>query len=639
MDNWAKIGILMAKAMHIIEVSPISKGVWSESLTYFTKEPVAAGSIINVPIRAKDTPALVIKSTPAANLKSELRQADFKIKKAGRLIRANLFLPGFLAAARSTADYFASPLGPVLDSLIPRSLLNEGETQAIANIDDSSGLKLEHGVLQGPDEERYSFYKSLIRESFARGHSVFLCLPTIAEIEMMAPILEKGIIDFTIAIHGQLAKKDLKEKISQIASDQHPILIIGTPAFLSLVRADVKTIIIERENSAAYKESKRPFIDYRVFAQLLGEAIGAKVIIGDLALRSETIFKVEKGELTPLAPIKYRAFTELSQILIDAARKKPDEPWSPVSEKFAAQVAESLQFGDRVMIIAGRRGLAPITVCGDCGTAKSCSTCGATLILHEQGKDNYFHCHRCGLIEIAEDKCANCGGWRLTALGLGVETIAKELRQRLPDQPIIRLDSDSTKTKKAAQQAAAKFLKQPGSLLIGTEMALNYVREPVETVATIGLDSLLAIPDFRINEKLFLLILRARGLATKKFLIETRKPEEKTYHYALAGNLLDFYRDEIGERQKLGWPPFSTLIKISAEGRTETAAKLIKFAGEQLADCEPASLTLPGRTARTVREISIIQRPADDWPDSALARRLAKLPPTLTIDVEPENLF
>ena len=128
-------------------------------------------------------------------------------------------------------------------------------------------------------------------------------------------------------------------------------------------------------------------------------------------------------------------------------------------------------------------------------------------------------------------------------------------------------------------------------------------------------------------------------MATKRFFLETRKPEEKTYRYALAGNLLDFYRDEIGERQKLGWPPFSVLIKLTVEGPLETAAKLIQTAATELEAYEPATLTLPGSKPRTAREVLIIQRPADDWPDLRLAKRLSSLPPAISVDVEPESLF
>lgn len=640
--------------MQILEVIPITKGAWLSSLSYFTKEPVLPGAIINVTIRAKTVPALVIKSRPATEVRTALRQADFQIKKAGDVSQPDLFLPGFLKAAEKTALHFGSPLGPVLSSLIPKSLLDFKQPLNQPKFKSTdSGLKIEHGVLQGPDEERYSFYKSLIRESFARGHSVFFCLPTIIDIETARPILEKGIEDFTLAIHSQLTKKDLIHKFKQIKTTHHPLVIIGTPTFLSLVRADIKTIILEKENSAAYKELRRPFIDYRVFAHSLGEAIGAKVIIGDLALRTETIFKVEKGELAPLAPIKYRAFTELNQKLIDATANRVDEAtWQPISSQFVNQLSEALAFGDRVFILTGRRGLAPTTICQDCGLVKSCQTCGGTLVLHDglrpatsfnpesrHRQPVFFQCHRCGQMEAVSDRCRRCGGWRLQVLGLGIETIEKTLKQKLPGQIIERIDSDRYQTKKAVQTAINKFYRQPGSILLGTELALNYLRELVETTAVIGLDSLLSVPDFRINEKLFLLLLQTRRLATKRFFMETRKPEEKTYLYALAGNLLDFYRDEISERKKLGWPPFSLLIKLTAEGWPETVAKLMQGVATDLAAYEPIPLSLPGLKPRTRRELLIIQRPAADWPDKNLAQLLCSLPPLVTVDVEPENLF
>ena len=68
-----------------------------------------------------------------------------------------------------------------------------------------------------------------------------------------------------------------------------PVLIIATGSFLSIPRHDIRTIIVERENSHAYRTLGRPYLDIRKFAELLAKEIGSEIIFGDLMLRSETL--------------------------------------------------------------------------------------------------------------------------------------------------------------------------------------------------------------------------------------------------------------------------------------------------------------------------------------------------------------
>jgi len=46
--------------MFIITIIPISRGIGKDTLTYFTAEKVALGSLVSVPIRGKKSHGLVI---------------------------------------------------------------------------------------------------------------------------------------------------------------------------------------------------------------------------------------------------------------------------------------------------------------------------------------------------------------------------------------------------------------------------------------------------------------------------------------------------------------------------------------------------------------------------------------------------
>ncbi|MDO8183388.1 MAG: primosomal protein N' [bacterium] len=641
--------------MNILTVIPITKGFLGENLTYFTKEEIKPGALVQVPLRRGQVEALVINSQPAAELKTALRQSDFTVKKITKLVAPSAFTPAFLQAAAATADYFAATLGSIIKSFTPQAILDSGfnfknksQFGSIGSVANKLGgdkrLKTEYFVLQEPDDERIGFYKSLIREAFAKKTSVLCLLPTVAEIEKILPELSKGISDYTIVLHSQLTKKEIIARWQEALNREHPILVVTTPLFLSLPRTDFKTIILDREGSQAYKGLTRPFTDARILVPLLAKASGAKLILGDLALRAETIFKLEQGEFQPIAPIKYRSLTEVKQEIIDlSAEQKNGGEWPMVSPVMLDLIGQQVTNHKKSFILVGRRGLAPATVCQDCGLLKTCPTCEAPLVLH-QGKnheENLFICHRCGTTDQQLDACRRCGSWRLVTLGIASEKIEAVLKNHFPKTALFRLDSDSVKTPRAAKTLISQFMKSQGSILIGTEMALYYLDQKVELTAALGIDSLLSLPDFRAGEKVFNLLLRTRQLASKQFIIETRNPEEKIYTHACQGNLLDFYRDELTGREELGWPPFATLIKLTKDGTkpaiNDELKRMVSMFDKEVKAAHP--MLAPAGRARYFRATILLELDAGIWVEPKLLAKLRALPPDWQVEVDPESLF
>jgi len=111
--------------MKIVTVIPIARGLVQEELTYFTGQAVEPGALVSIAVKRRTVEALVTAVRAAADIKATVRAADFSLKKILRIRRANFFSPAFLAAAQQTADYFASPLGPILKNLVPAAVLSD----------------------------------------------------------------------------------------------------------------------------------------------------------------------------------------------------------------------------------------------------------------------------------------------------------------------------------------------------------------------------------------------------------------------------------------------------------------------------------------------------------------------------------
>lgn len=249
-------------------------------------------------------------------------------------------------------------------------------------------------------------------------------------------------------------------------------------------------------------------------------------------------------------------------------------------------------------------------------------------------------CHKCGNRKTSEVTCEHCGSWKLTPLGIGTQSVEKELIANHSDIKVFRLDSDAASTHNKARTIIHEFLHTPGSILIGTEMALGYLGVTVENVAVASVDSLFALPDFRGNERIFNLLLRLYTTATKNFVIQTRSPDTPLFDYITKGNLLDFYRDEIDERKDLGYPPYKTFVKITREGKKEAVQEDMRKLSKRLESYE--ALAFPAfiqEIKNKYRMHILIKLDRSAWIDSELLDILRSLSPSFSINIDPENLM
>ncbi len=640
--------------MYVVSVAPISRGIPIDELSYFTKEELPKGTLVVVPLRGKSVHALVLRSLPASAAKAEIKNAGYALKKLEHVKARAFFRPEFIDAATATAQYFAASTGAAVQALFPNTLLELGtkeETPQPSTISEKKGNRL---ILQAEEEERFATYKSHIRETFARGHSCFFVLPSMQEIEHAYTRLEKGIQEYTFVLHSGLSKKEIAKRWQAATSTAHPVLIIATPLFLAIPRNDITSIILDQESSGAYTPYARPFIDMRYFVERFADATGADLVLGDLFLRVETLFRLEEGEFEALFRPKSRITTEATPHLVDM-RKSGEQPATGkiaiASRELVELIDDARKKGTHCFILGVRKGFAPMTVCGDCGTVVSCDRCSAPLVLHrkrsaeapvdpsEESSPNIFMCHRCGRTHATRITCTHCGGWRLIPLGIGLDQAEESLARRFPDATIFRLDRDMVKKHKDAKKIVSEFYQTPGSILLGTEMALPYLTEPLGVVAVLSVNSLLTIPDFRMGERIFRLLLKLREKAREHFVIQTRDPSPPIFELALQGNIGEFMRAELDVRKRLEYPPFVTLLKFTHEGKKGDAEAIMTDIEKVFGSYHPISF--PGFIARVKGKYlthALITIPKNEWPNDEIAGLARALPTEVIVRVNPDSV-
>ncbi len=638
--------------MYLVRVTPFSKSVRADHLSYFSANEIAPGSIVTVPLRKKIIPGLVLECSPIDDLKQEIKQSEFGFKKIKSVTTGALFSSSFISAAQMTARFFASSTGSIINALVPRNILTQFEMFQFTTRDnlkkpdeDKNNLKY---IIQTSDEERFSNYKNIIRGTFAKNKSVFFCVPTIEDAMSAQNRLTKGIESSSFIIHSGLSKKKLEETWQRISTETRPCVVIGTAKFLGVPIQNMGTIIIERENSVAYQTMTRPYFDLRKFAEAYAETAGATIFFGDMLLRAETLWRFDNQELVEYTPIKFRSLTSAETEIVDMKKEREIsgevKKYSVLSNKLAEIVTNAHTNNNRTFLFVSRKGLAPLVVCGDCGTVVTCRTCNAPVVLYGKNateRENFFKCHSCGEKRHAGELCKKCVGWRLITLGIGTEGVAQSIQEILPEAKVTILDKDTAKTSAKAREIISEFLKNPRGILVGTEMALLYLREPIENVGIVSIDSMFSLPDFHIKERVLNILLRARTIASHHFIVQTRQVENSIFEDAVRGNLAHFYRQEFIDRKKFNYPPFSIIIKVSAASKDRAHLEKEFAVLEQY--FAPHQFQYFPAFRERVREFyimnGVIKIPREKWIDPVLAEKLMHLGPQYKVVVDAESVI
>lgn len=640
--------------MYLLTVAPITRGVPKDALTYFSKESIAIGMMVMVPVRNREVPAIIIESRKASDAKEAIKSSTYVMRKIARSKPYRVWSPAFLKAAEETARFSAQKFGETLFALTPSTILDAHSDGRLAEPNSATqGNSFEIQAIQNDIETRRESYRRLVRESFVRHESVFVCLPTEEDVERVARGLGHGIENYTFAFHGSTGKKRILDRWQKVATENHAVLVIGTAQYLGIPR-HFKTIILDEESSHAWKTPARPFIDLRTFVEQYACATKSTLIIGSAILRAETQERIARGAIGEFDRIAGHTLGSAKAILIDPRieermmREKTGKRGVVViSKELHTLLTETRAAQERVFLLAARKGLAPVTSCDDCGTLIRCPECDTPLVIHRRESPdeakNLFICHGCGFTRAPEEHenetCPQCGSWRLQGVGIGIDLIKEKILELFPNAPLFTLDGDRAKTRAQAKKIVAEFERSPGAILVATPMAVPLLGAIAHT-AIVSIDSLFAVLDIRISERIFALVLALREKTAGTLLIQTRADDTTIFTQALGGNLAEFAKNELSIRKNFSYPPYGTIIKITIRGARAELPSTMEKLRTFLTEYDPiAPQTINRDSKNTFRTHLILRIPESAWPEKRLLAKLRALPPQFTVEVNPDHLL
>lgn len=551
--------------MRVLTVAPLVNGIPYEELSYFAKDEVNVGDLVEITIKRRSCRALVIEARDAQEERQSLRNASFNLKKITKVVTKEFLDPKIWKALAYVSSFLIRPIGTVIYDLLSEKCFDTLTSLTIPK----EGKGFELLLLEQSYETRIARYKTTIRESFSKKKSLVMFFPTITDLEYAKDELSRGIEDYVVALHGSLTEKQYKEAHIHIKEESHPLLILTTPSLLPWIRNDLGLIIIEREHSHYYYTHGDTGYDMRFVIESLARGSSIPCMIGShmLSLRAHMLY--EQKNAHEVIPLQYRNDSAVQVIPMHDDNKSA----SPYLSRAALSLLHTAKVEERghFFLYAHRKGMYPTTICSDCGSLYTCMKCNRPYVLHKIGGVRTYVCHGCEhIVQLEEDTtlaCKHCGGWRMALLGISTGGVEQEL-ERLKI-PLFVIDSERTTTKAKVKKVYKEWMDAPYGILIGTEMAQNSIKK-CDGVIILSLDSLFSLPEYRTDEKILSLVTemsekikRVQGEPEHKLILQTRLKNMPVLKQLVSPSFREVYEKLLKEREQFFLPPYYIVIKAS----------------------------------------------------------------------------
>ena len=554
--------------MRVLTVAPLTNGIPYEELSYFSKDNIDAGDLVEINIKRRVCKGLVLDAQNAEEERQSLRHASFGLKKVSKVITKQFLHPKLWKALSYCSSYLIQPLGTIVYDLLSEKSF---ETLIPVTVPDN-GKGFELLLLEQSYGERITRYKTTVRESFSKKYSLVMFFPTITDLEYARDELAHGIEEYVITLHSGLTEKQYKEAEQSIIKTSHPILILSTPSILPWIRKDLGLVVIEREHSHYYFTHGDNGYDMRVVIENLAKGSNIPCLLGShmLSLRAHLLHK--QRDAHEVMPLQFRNDAPIFVIPMTDENKSA----SPYLSRTTLSLlhASSISKKGHYFLYAHRKGMYPTTICSDCGTLFTCPKCNRPYVLHKIAGMRTYVCHGCeNIVQLDEDttlSCRHCGGWRMATLGIATTGIEEELKRL--GIPLFVIDGERTSTRAKVKKAHKEWIDSPYGVLIGTEMAHNIVRT-CDGIIILSLDSLFSLPEYRTDEKILNLVTEmAEKIKIKKIgdnpddgklILQTRLKNMPVIKQLTSPSFREVYDVLLKEREQFLLPPRYTVIKAS----------------------------------------------------------------------------
>lgn len=424
-----------------------------------------------------------------------------------------------------------------------------------------------------PNSGKTHIYIKLIDEYISKGKQVLYLVPEISLTTQLIGKLRSYFGDYIGVYHSKYNSQE-KYEIWHKTLNKGYSVILGVRSAVFLPFKDLGLIIIDEEHEQTFKQQDpAPRLHARDTAIYLSQAFNAKVVLGTATPSFESYFNALSGKYGLVKVTQRYSEVHPPEIVItdmkdDYLKRKNKGMLS--SELYNVMVS-AFDEKKQTILFKNRRGFSPYIECETCGWVPKCKNCDISLTYHRH--TNNLRCHYCGSKYPMPINCAGCGSTLIKTKGYGTEKVEDDVQLIFPEKGIIRMDHDTTRSRKAFEKMIHSFERGEADILVGTQMVTKGLDfEKVKIVGILNADQMLNYPDFRATERSFQLMSQVGGRAGRrddrgKVIIQTFKPQHPIFTFLIHNDYEGFYVKELDERKEFSYPPFTKLITLTIKNK------------------------------------------------------------------------
>jgi primosomal protein N' (replication factor Y) (superfamily II helicase) len=640
---------------HFILVSPLeAASVEHFAYTYQSTTLPGKGQIVRIPFGKSRGFGVVIAPTGKPQFATRPIEEMLDIRLPEQLVDLAAWLSDYYSASpksvwqtmlpsgltvkrRPSKDVYQYPDLP--DSKDP---LSPDQAAAIEGIWQSSAQSHLIWGITGSGKTR--LYLELAEKSLKTGRSVIVLVPEIALTPQIIGRFRARFFEQVVHTNSMMTPSQRHLVWQQALSEQRPLVVIGPRSALFLPLANLGMIILDESHETSYKQEQSPRYQADATAARLARLHHAKLVMGSATPSLNQIWLAEQQRIQ-LAELRTRPSGQALPVaeVIDLRDKSLLRKSRFISLPLIEALERTLAEGRQSLLFINRRGSASSQLCSDCGFVSRCPACQLPLTFHADSLK--LICHVCNHQSAPPAICPDCGHNAMRFIGGGTKRIEAETLALFPTARIRRLDRDSASAE-VVREIDKRLRSGHIDILIGTQMIAKGLDLPtLDTVGVVSADTMLYLPDFTASERTYQLLSQVSGRAGRgdmpgRVLIQTYTPEHPAIQAAAHGDSHGFVAQELAQRQLLGYPPYSYLLKLTTSAKTSAAAEkrslelATKLQGQNLSLLGPAPAFRGQSSGQFHWQIVVKSHNRRNL--LSVAR---SLPSAWTVDLDPINLL
>ena len=430
--------------------------------------------------------------------------------------------------------------------------------------------------------------------ALAAGRSVIYLVPEISLTHQVVEAVAARFGPVAATLHSSMTPSARLTEWKRILAGEARVIVGARSAVFAPAR-NLGLVIIDEEHDGSYKSGNSPRYHARQVALKRCALSGARLVMGSATPSAEAWKLMGDGAIRRLdltARLSGGAPPAIKAVSLEGTN-------GCLSEELKREIRATALAGRQTILFLNRRGFAYFYRCKECGFELTCKHCSVSLTYHKsRGR---ALCHYCGYSTAVPSSCPECGSLEAGFAGFGTEMIEEEVANTFPDLRIRRADADATSRKGSLKETLDLFRAGEIDILLGTQMVAKGLNFPgVRLVGVVLADTGLHLPDFRAAERTFSLIVQVAGRAGRYFpdgrvLVQTFRPNEESILRACELDVERFWTAELRQREALGFPPYSRLIRFVVRSRdAATADRVARRLAELAREALPPSAELLG---------------------------------------------